>query len=84
MLNTMRTTIRIRRDLLNQSRILAIKKGTSLQTIINDTLAAGFQHVTDLSLSHNSMKKIDTFRKSMLKKNISLAKLLEVSKSEQR
>jgi len=84
MQSTTRTTIRIRRDLLDQSRMLALNKGTSLQDIINNALAVGFQHITDLNPSRESMKEIDKFRQSMLRKKINVKKLLKTSKSEQK
>lgn len=84
MINTIRTTIRIRKDLLDQSRMLAFKKGVSLQDIINETLSIGYKHVTDLNIARESMKQIDTFRKNMEHKKINVKKLLELSKSDQK
>lgn len=84
MQNTIRTTIRIRTDLLDQSRMLALNKGTSLQDIINATLAVGFQHITDLNSSHESMREIDKFRQSMLSKKIDVKALLKANKSDQK
>ena len=81
---TVRTTLRIRKDLLDQSRILAFNKGESLQDVINETLALGYKHITDLNKTHESMKQIDDFRQGMLKKNINLNSLIEASKSEQK
>jgi len=84
MQNTVRTTIRIRKDLLDQSRLLALSKGVSLQDVINDTLAIGYKHVSDFTMARNSMKQIDTFRKNMQKKNINLKNLIEMSKADQK
>lgn len=84
MITTIRTTIRIRKDLLDQSRMLAFKKGVSLQDIINETLSIGYKHVTDLNIAHESMKQIDAFRKNMEDKKINVKKLLELSKSDQK
>ena len=84
MQTTVRTTLRIRKDLLDQSRILAFNKGESLQDIINETLALGYKHITDLNKAHDSMKQIDDFRQGILKKNINLNSLLKASKSEQK
>jgi len=81
---TVRTTIRIRKDLLDQSRILALNKRESLQNVINQTLAIGYKHVTDLNRAKDSMKKIDNFRQIMEKKNINLDRLIEASKSDQK
>jgi len=84
MQNMVRTTIRIRKDLISQSRMIALKRSSSLQSVINDTLAAGFGHVTDFNIVNQSMKKIDDFRKSLTSKNVKLGKLLKISKDEQR
>ena len=81
---TVRTTIRIRKDLLEQSRMLALHKGVSLQDVVNETLAVGYKHVTDLTASGEAMKQIDHFRSSMAKKNISLKKLLEENTVDQK
>jgi len=84
MQTTVRTTIRIRQDLFDQSRLLAFKKGTSLQDVINEGLAIGYKHITDLNLAKQSMRQIDTFRERMKNKNIDLKNLLEASKNEQK
>ena len=84
MQTTVRTTLRIRKDLLDQSRIIAFNKGESLQDVINETLALGYKHITDLNKAQESMKQIDDFRQGMLKKNIDLKSLIEESKSEQK
>lgn len=80
----MRTTIRIRKDLVDQSKMIALKKGVSLQDVINDTLAVGFKHVTDLNTASRLMGQIDSFRQSMSGKNVSLEKLLDLSKKDQK
>jgi hypothetical protein len=81
---TIRTTIRIRKDLLDKSRMIALHKGVSLQDIINDTLAIGYKHVSDFNITKDAMKKIDNFRQSMVKKNIDLKNLILSSKSDQK
>ena len=81
---TIRTTLRIRKDLLDQSRILAFNKGETLQDVINETLALGYKHITDLNRANESMKQIDDFRLGMLKKDINLKSLIEESKTEQK
>ena len=68
MQTTIRTTIRIRKDLLDQSRRIALERGMHLQDVINDTLAIGYGHVSDLNRTKNAMKVIDTFREDMKKK----------------
>ncbi|OGD87296.1 hypothetical protein A2164_04035 [Candidatus Curtissbacteria bacterium RBG_13_35_7] len=82
MQNTVRTTIRIRKDLLDLSRQYAIKRSTSLQNAINYTLAAGFGHVSDLDSRRQAMSKIDKFRKSFDGKKVDLKKLLKSSKKD--
>ncbi len=51
------------------------------QDIINDTLAIGYKHVTDLNVVRESMDQIDNFRQRMAKKDISVSKLLKANKS---
>lgn len=84
MQNTVRTTIRIRQDLFDLSRLLAFKNGIALQDVINNALAIGYKHITDLNLAKQSMRKIDTFRESLENRNIDFLKLLEISKNEQK
>lgn len=80
MQNTVRTTIRIRKDLLDQSKAIAHSKNTTLQDVINDTLAVGFKHVTDLNSSKEAMSQIDRFRKKLDSKQIDLKRLLDTNK----
>lgn len=82
--NTVRTTIRIRKDLFDQSRLLALKRDTSLQEVINDTLIKGFRYITDIDHHKEAMAVIDTFRESMRGKKVNLQKLLEQNKKDQR
>lgn len=82
MQNLVRTTIRIRKDLFDLSRMIAVKKGTSLQEIINQTLALGFGYLSDFSSQKEAMFKIDRFRKSLARKKINLGKLLDESKKD--
>lgn len=82
MQNTVRTTIRIRKDLLDQSRLIAIKQGTNLQEVINNTLAKGFGHISDLYSQKQAIAKIDKLRKNLEDKNINLQKLLETSRKD--
>lgn len=84
---TVRTTIRIRKDLLDQSRLLALKQGTSLQEIINDVLLKGFDnHITDFDIHQEAMANIDSLRESIRKrlkgKSINTKKLIEQNKQE--
>lgn len=82
MQTTIRTTVRIRKDLFDQSRLLALKNGTSLQEIINNTLALGLGKVSDLESSKEAMGKIDKFRMSLSDKKINLEDLLSKSRSD--
>lgn len=80
--NAVRTTIRIRKDLLDQSKLMALEKGTSVQEVINSTLAAGFGHVTDLERRRQAFDRIEKFRKSLVGKHINVEKLLAQSKKD--
>lgn len=87
MQTTVRTTIRIRKDLLDQSRFLALKRGTSLQEVINDVLLKGFDnHITDFDIHQQAMKNIDRLKESIRKrlngKSINTKKLIEQNKKE--
>ena len=82
MYTTTRTTVRIRADLFDQFRLLALQKGTSLQDIINTTLALGLGKVSDLDSDKKAMAKINTLRTSLIDKNVSLEDLLAERKSD--
>lgn len=84
---TVRTTIRIRKDLLDQSKLLALKQGSSLQDVINETLIKGFgNHITDLDIHQEAMQNIDRLRENIRKKikgrSINTKKLIEQNKKE--
>ena len=81
-MQTVRTTIRIRKDLLDQSRLLALRRDTSLQEVINDTLAQGFGHITDFDAHRQAIARIDKFRKSFRSQKINTKKLVEENKKE--
>jgi hypothetical protein len=66
MQTTIRTTLRIRKDLLDQSRRLALERGTHLQDVINDILARGFDEVTDLNRHQHAIAAIDSIRKELI------------------
>ncbi len=80
MQTTVRTTIRIRKDILDQSKLIAFKKGTSVQEIINSTLALGLGKVSDLDSNKEAMNKIDRFRVSLSNKKNDWQDLLNASK----
>lgn len=80
MQNIVRTTIRVRKDLLDHSRLLAFKRGVPLQDVINEALALGFGHVSDLSLQKQALSRIDKFRESLKGKKIDIKKILSESK----
>lgn len=82
MRDTVRTTIRVRKDLLDQSKLHALKQGTSLQEVINQTLAKGFEHVSDLNLQEQALAKIDKFRESLVGRKINIQKLVEENKKK--
>ncbi|OGD91035.1 hypothetical protein A3D07_04295 [Candidatus Curtissbacteria bacterium RIFCSPHIGHO2_02_FULL_42_15] len=82
MQQTTRTTIRIRKDLLNISREYALKRGVSLQDTVNAALAAGFQRISDLESRKQAMAKIDQFRESLSGKKINLQEILQESKKD--
>lgn len=82
MLQTVRTTIRIREDLLKQSKLLAVHRGTSLQNVINDVLAKGFGRVTDIARQKRAMAKIDAFRQSLKGRKIDVDELIAQNKRE--
>lgn len=84
MINGVRTTIRIRKDLFEQSRLLAFQRNTSLQEVINDTLIKGFQHTTDIDPHKEAMAAIDELAESMRGKKVNLQELLEQNKKDQR
>lgn len=82
MQTTIRTTIRIRKDLFDQSRLLAFQRGISLQDVINETLVLGFGHVSDLNLHREAMARIDHFRESLRGKKIDIKNILKESKKD--
>ena len=84
MQTTIRTTVRIRKDLLDQSRFLALNRGTSLQEVINNTLALGFGKVSDLGSAKKAIAKVDKFRNNLSDKNIDLQRLLDLNKEDQK
>lgn len=81
---TVRTTVRIRKDLFDQSKKLALENETSLQEIINSALSLGFGKISNVELTKRSMKHIDQFRQNTAKKHIALEQLLQASKEDQR
>ena len=79
---TVRTTIRIRKDLFDQSRLLAFNQGTSLQQVVNDVLAKGFSYISDVGNRERAMAEIDKFRNSMRGKKINVQALIEDNKKQ--
>lgn len=84
MQNAIRTTIRIRKDLINQSKMLAVKNGTTLQEVINNILSLGFGKISDLETNKKSLAQIDQFRNSLSGKDVDLQKLLDLNRKDQR
>ena len=81
-MQTVKTTIRIRKDLLDQSRLLALRRDTSLQEVINDTLVRGFGHITDFDVHKQAMARIDKFRESLKGRKIDVKKILRESRKD--
>lgn len=79
---TVRTTIRVRKDLLDQSRLLSFQRKVPLQDVINEALAVGFGHITDLDVHREAMARIDKFRESLRGKKIDIKKILRESKKD--
>ena len=82
MQNTTRTTVRIRTELLDKSRLIALKQNTSIQDVINEALTVGFKHITNIKGTENSFRTIDKFRKNTANKKIDLKKLRTASMNE--
>ncbi|MBI4096778.1 MAG: hypothetical protein HY425_03630 [Candidatus Levybacteria bacterium] len=82
MINTVRTTIRIRKDLFDQSRLLAFQRNTSLQEVINDTLIKGFRHTTNINPHKEAMAVIDGLAKKMRGKKINVQQLIDENKKQ--
>ena len=80
--NTVRTTIRIRKDLFDQSRLLAFNQGTSLQQVVNDMLAKGLSYISDVGNRERAMAEIDKFRNSMRGKKINVQALIKDNKKQ--
>lgn len=81
---TIRTTIRLRKDLLEQSKLFALKTGTSMQEVINNTLAQGFGQISDLELRKQGLARIDQIRESIRKKSgsVDTQELIYANKKE--
>lgn len=82
MQNTIRTTIRLRKDLLDQSRFIALKRSSTLQDTINQTLALGLGHISDIAIREKEIAKIDKFRESLGHKQVNVKQLLEASRKD--
>jgi len=80
--STVRTTIRIRKDLFDQSRLLAFNQGTSLQQVVNDMLAKGLSYISDVGNRERAMAEIDKFRNSMRGKKINVQALIADNKKQ--
>ena len=61
---------------------MAIKRQTSVQEIINNTLAKGFGQISDIEVRRDTIKKIDRFRRSLANKKINVQSLVDQSKKE--
>lgn len=68
--------------MIDQLRLLAFNRDISLQDVINETLALGFGHISDLDIQRDAMARIDKFRESLKGKKIDLQKILQESKKD--
>lgn len=81
-MQTVRTTIRLRKDLLDQSKMIAIKRSTTMQKVINDALQIGMQRISDPAARRRLMKSIDEFRENLRGRKINVQQLIEDNKRE--
>ena len=85
MIPTVRTTIRIRKDLMELARKAARENSTNLQKVVNDTLARGFTYAPDLNKRKKLMSELDVLRAKIKRKygNINTEELINKNKKEQ-
>lgn len=83
MQHAVRTTIRIRKDLLDLSKLLALQKGISMQQVINETLAYGFHQLPKKKSRKEIMDEIDTIRAKVALTSEEVDELLAMNKQEQ-
>lgn len=81
MQTSVRTTLRLRKDLFDQSRLLAVRTRSSLQAVINDKLALGLR-LSDTKTQHQAMAKIDRFRQSLASSRVNVKKIVKTSREE--
>lgn len=83
-MQTVRTTIRLDKDLLDQYKMLALKKGTSLQAVVNTVLRQSYPQVASLKTRRELMARIDRFREEAYKKHgyINTQELIDENKRE--
>ena len=80
---TVRTTIRIRKDLFEHSRRLAFERGTSLQDVVNIALERGFRNSSDVNRHIQAMCTIDTIREKLGRtRSIDVQALVRANKKE--
>lgn len=84
MQTTVRTTIRIRKDLLDKSRQLAFNRRTSQQKVISDALSLGFSRMSDTETQKKAFARIDKFRENLKRIGIKVdvQKLIGENKEE--
>jgi hypothetical protein len=68
-MQTVRTTISIRKDLLDHFKIMAINSGISMQKAINDALGEHLAELPDLERRKRAMTAIDKFQSLTYKKH---------------
>ena len=85
MQNIVRTTIRIRKDLLDLSKLLALQKGVSMQQVINEMLEYGFDQLPKKKSRREIMDEIDRMREEIYQKHgyINTQELVDANKRDQ-
>ena len=83
MQNIVRTTIRIRKDLLDLSKLLALQKGVSMQQVINEMLEYGFDQLPKKKSRREIMDEIDKIRAGISMTNKQVAEILAMNKQDQ-
>lgn len=83
-METARTTLRIRKDLLKAAKRLALEKETSLQDVINNIMEKGMRTITNVKTRKRAFNAIDKFRKETEKYNIRASDIVKKSKKQLR
>lgn len=81
-MQTIRTTIRINKDLYEQSKLAAFHQGISFQDVINNTLSKGFGTVEDLNGRKQIFDQIRLFQQKAIKAKLKASDVLKESKKD--